>query len=324
MGLRRLSLLFLVLAGAGLFWQVRERAPQPGPAPAPPPLPAPAALAPDAPLPPLPASLRDTAVDGALGVDAQGRFRPGPEALALFDYFLSATGEEPGEVIRLRIVTHVRATLPPDAATEAERLLDAYLAHRERMRALTLQSPPPADLERRLQWIREERRRSFGPELASALFAEDERIVAIDLERRRVLQDAAIPEEEKARRLEALDARLPEPVLEARRRASAPARVAREVETLRAAGASDAEVFAAREQAFGTEAAERLALLDRERAAFDAKRAAFVAERERLLADPSVPEPEKTAQVEALLEARFTESERIRVRALDEGKGAER
>ena len=319
-----------VLAGGAVAVLLLARGPgsEPGTAPLPPPTGAPPESVPapvdGAPLPPLPASLRDTGVDGALPVDAQGRFVPGPEALALFDYFLSATGEEPDAVIRARIVAHARGALPPEAAREAEALLDTYLRYREHMRALTARGEPPEDLERRFQWIREERRRIFGAGLAAALFAEEEQVVTLDLERRRVAQDGSLSAAEKARRLDALEARLPERVREARREASAPARVAREVDALREAGAGDAEVFAVRQRAFGAEAAERLATLDREQAAFQAKLAAHAADRERLLADPALSAGEREARLEALRAARFTESERIRVRALDAGQAASR
>src|SRR5262245_46940633 len=46
--------------------------------------------------PPLPGSLQGTDEDGALRVDEAGDLVVGPEVLRLFDYYLSATGEESG------------------------------------------------------------------------------------------------------------------------------------------------------------------------------------------------------------------------------------
>lgn len=269
-------------------------------------------------LPEPPASLRSTEVDGELRLDAAGHFVPGPEALVVFDYFLSTTGEEPGETIRARIEAHIRSTLPSVAAAQAEALLDAYLRYREQMRALTTSGSPPADMERRLQWIREERRRAFGPELAETLFGEEERVVSLDLERRAVITDASLSREEKARRLEEIESRLPERVREVRRRASAPARVGHQIEALRAAGAGDAEVFAARARELGPEAAERLAALDRENAVWQARIAAYRAERLRILGDAALTDAERAARLEALRDAGFDAQERLRVQALDE------
>lgn len=322
---RRLGLAFvLALAAVGLaasLWRrddpVRPPAPSQGVA-----LRSDAGLvvpepAPDA-LPPLPASLRDSEVDGALAVDAAGRFVPHPSALALFDYYLSASGEEPLAVIRARIVQHARESLPPAAAAEAEALLDTYLRYRDEMRALTSEGRAPADLERRLQWIREERRRIFGASLAEVLFGEEERVVAVDLERRRVLQDTALSPEEKTRRLAGLEAELPGDVRESRARAAALVRSNAEVSALRASGAGEAAVFAAREREFGTEAAVRLADLDRENEAWEERLAAWRQERAALLADTELAAAERDARVEALLAERFDAQERLRVRALDE------
>jgi len=176
----------------------------------PPPAAAPAPAAPIA--EPLPASLEGTRVDGDLRLDAEGRFVPGPEALLLFDYFLSATGEEPDERIHARIVAEIRRRLPPAAAGDAEALLDRYLAYRAAARELfDDQELAFADVERRFQRIRELRREVFGAELATALFGEEERVAAIDVERQRVLQQegppgragAAIPPMPHARKAEA-------------------------------------------------------------------------------------------------------------------------
>lgn len=306
-----------VLAG----WLAYDRRPERTLAPAAPIPAAPAASGiespQDATLPPLPASLRDTEVDGALGVDSQGRFVPGPAALALFEYFFSATGEEPEATIRARIVAHARSVLPPAAAAEAEALLDLHLRYREHVRELTTRGEPPEDLERRLQWIREARRQIFGPDLAAALFAEEEAVTAIDLERRRVAKDETLGAAERELRLEALEARLPERVRQTRRSASAPAMVAKEVDALRESGATEAEIFAARERAFGSEAAGRLAALDREQAEFAARVASWRSERDAILADPGLPAEERQARIEALRDERFSEAERLRVRALE-------
>jgi lipase chaperone LimK len=264
-----------------------------------------------------PRSLRDTEVDGGLGQDAGGHFDPTPEALALFDYFLSATGEEPDDVIRQRIEGEISRRLPPEPAREALALFGMYRRYRESIRKLTTEGEPPADLERRFQRVREERRQAFGAVLAEKLFGEEERVTAVDLERRRVANDASLSGEEKERRLAALESDLPAVVREKRQQGTAIVRSARQVESLRAAGASAAEIFAAREREFGPEAAERLARLDQEDAAWQARLDAYRGERERLLGDASLPKEDRDARIEALRVERFDAQEQIRVRALD-------
>ncbi len=326
--MKKVALLLLAsLAGLAAWWAADRS----GPAAPPPavqassPEPSPRARArSDTHLPPGPGSLRGTEVDGELTVGADGHLLPTPGTITLFDYFLSASGEEPPPRIRARIVAHLRANAPPIAAAEAEALLDAYLQYRERMRALTTEGRPPAELERRLQWIREERRRAFGADVAEALFGEEEQVVSLDLERRKVAGDPSLSSAERARRLEQIEARLPEPVREARQRAALPARVDREVEELRAAGAGEAEIFAARERAFGVPAARRLAALDAEREAWQARLDDYRAERARIVADVSLTPEAREASLQALLDERFDARERLRIRALDaSAKGPE-
>lgn len=271
---------------------------------------------------PLPRSLRGTEVGGGLALGEDGHFLPTRDAIALFDYFLAATGEEPEAVIRQRIVDQIRARLPAAAAAEAEALLDTYLRFRTAARELAGSGDVPGDLERRLQWIRELRREHFGA-TAEVLFGEEEETTRIDLERRRVATDPELDEAEKRARLEALDEGLPESVRVARERARAPAATQQEVEALREAGASEQEVFALREERFGREAAERLAALDVEQERWQDRLGAYRAERDALVdeleaegADPAA----RSEAIEALRLRHFSEAELLRVRALD-GEG---
>jgi lipase chaperone LimK len=268
----------------------------------------------------LPRSLRGSDADGGLAIDAGGAFLPTPDAIALFDYFLAASGEEDPAVIRQRIVDQIRGRLGGAAAREAEALLDSYLAFRDELRELVQAAEAPPHLEQRLQWIRELRREHFGPEVAAALFGAGEDVVLIDLERRRVATDASLDAEERAARLAALDARLPESVRVTRQRARAPQRVREEVAALRSAGASEAEVFAVRERSFGAEAADRLAALDAQRAEWERRLAAYQAERDQLLADEEIAalaKEEREAALDALRAAHFEPGELQRVRAID-------
>lgn len=278
-------------------------------------------LAPTAAAPALPESLRGTEPDGALVRDAEGRFVPTRDALDLFDYFLSARGEEPDALVRARIEAAIAARL--DDPAPALELLDRYLAYREEVRAFFEEENAAAlPLERRLQRIRELRRAHFGAELADALFAEEEERWRVDLERLRVLQDPTLAAEERTRRLEALDAELPESVREARSAATAALALRRDEARLRAEGASDAEIGALREARFGPEAAERLAALDRARAEWNARLAAYRAERERVAA--RLPDDgERAAALDALRDAHFTGAERLRVEALEQMEEAQ-
>jgi lipase chaperone LimK len=85
----------------------------------------------------------------------------------------------------------------------------------------------------------------------------------------------------------------------------------------RAEGASEAESFALREQAFGYDAAERLAVLDARRAEWQRRLHGYHAERAALLGDPELAPEELHGALEALRTEHFEPQELARVRALD-------
>jgi lipase chaperone LimK len=266
---------------------------------------------------PLPRSLEGTEVDGGLAADADGHLIVGRGVRDLFDYFLSATGEEPLSVIRARIVAEIEKRLPPTAAREAIDLLDRYLDYRERARELYAEDGFSGDLSTRLEQIRTLRREVFGEEEAEALFGEEEVEDYVAVAQREVLRDQSLSEEERRRRLEELEQQLPEPVRKGHEETMKPMRFFREQEELRAASASNEEIRALRESYWGPEAADRLDALDREQAAWQKRVDDYRTARAAIENDPSLSPEKKVRDINELIVARFAETERIRVEALD-------
>jgi len=265
---------------------------------------------------PLPSSLAGTDVDGWLGVDDNGHLVVTPGARWFFDYFLSATGEEPPEEIRARIVAEIDRRLPAPGAREAIGLLDRYLAYRERVR--TLQASGAADdLQQRLAQLRDIRTETFGDANAAALFGEEERVQALDIQRREVLRDETLAPEERERRLAELEQQLPAAVRQARSESMTLVQLREDEEHLRDAGASPEDVHALREQRFGAAAADRLDALDRERAEWQQRLDDYHSARQAIDNAAALPPDARARAVEALLAERFTPEERRRVEALD-------
>jgi len=268
------------------------------------------------PVPPsaLPGSLEGTDADGVLEADADGHLVVTLELRRLFDHFLAASGEEPIATMRGRIIAVLRARLPAVAAAEAIEILDRYLAYRDAARGL---APAPSDPRAGLDQVRDLRRKLFSPVVVQAFFAGEEAAIYAALDRRDVLADTTLPAAERDRRLAEIDARAPAAVREARAAATAPIdELARET-ALRAAGASDQQIAAARTAALGADAAARLAELDRAHAAWDEKLARFRSARAAVLADPALDDTERRRRIDDLLARSFTPAEQIRVEALD-------
>ncbi|APR82407.1 lipase modulator protein [Minicystis rosea] len=262
---------------------------------------------------PLPGSLQGTIEDGALREDAAGDLVIGPEVLRLFDYYLSTTGEESAAAIRKRIEAAIHRKLGEGrAAKTAIDLLNRYLGYREGSRGMAATGE---DLGGRLDALKQLRRAHFG-DFADKLFGEEEQAAAVAVAQHRVHQDDSLSAADRERRLSELEARLPETVREARAAALEPMREAAEEASMRAAGASDADVHAYRVATVGDEAADRLAALDAERAAWKARLTAFREARAAL--EQSEPDPgRRSAAIQRLLDRSFSPTEQIRVEAAD-------
>jgi lipase chaperone LimK len=260
-------------------------------------------------------SLRGTDVDGALRVGPDGELLLGPEILRLFDYFLTAEGEETDEVIRARILAAIRERADGPAALQAAALLDEYLSYRKDAKSIALPPERASDPEARLEAIRALRKKHFGEEAADAIFGDEEREGAAAMAESRVAKNGALSPEEREAKLAAIEDELPDHVRHARAESLLPVRARAEESAMREEGATDEAVRAHRVETFGEEAAGRLEELDQQRAAFKQRVEAFRKERSALARSAKDDEALRAAET-ALLERSFTETERLRVRAM--------
>jgi lipase chaperone LimK len=256
---------------------------------------------------PLPASLQGTSPDGGVETDGFGHLRPSRELRQLFDYYLSASGEEPRRRINARIVAALREQLPSPAADEAVAVLRRYLVYRRAVRRV----PPD------LATVHAVRVRILGRDVAEAFFAVDEAAASFLLARRAVATDPDLAPAERDARLAALEARLPEQVRALRAEAATPLQLMREEEALRASGGSDADIRALRERMVGADAADRLAALDQDRAAWQTRVDQYRADRRAIEENRSLDAASRAAALDALRASRFSEPEQLRVAALD-------
>ncbi len=265
--------------------------------------------------PPLPDSLSGTQEDGALIVGSDGAFIATPDAIDLFDYYLSATGEEPDDQIHARIIGIIAARLEGVAADDARALFENYLRYRERAGELLTGPLVGEDTDRRLQYIRELRREVFGVAVARALFGEEEDRWFVELERRRILNDESLDSIQREERLEALDAEQPPEIVAAHDAARAHRILRDQEEQLRASGAGEQEISLLREEQFGKEASQRLGELDEERARWQRRVDSYRSDRDQRLSE--VSREERASVLEQVQLDHFESSELLRVRALD-------
>lgn len=323
-----------VLVAGGLLWLLRDPAAPVAPESAQPVIPgrgaqtpaadpgtaAPAskpgtsAVAPaTAPVPSLPASLQGSESDGGVTLDADGRLVPDLALRRLYDHYLSSIGESSIDQIRALLAARLDAITTPDGKRQALEVFERYLRYlREVDAAAARLSTLP--LRERLALLSDLRRQHLGGEMASAFFNDEESYQRYTLDSRELAENASLTADERAARQRDLTAALPDavrqPLLE-QQQVAADLADAAAIDTL----ASDPdERHRLRAERYGEEAAARMELLDRERAAWDARVSAYRAERARLQAlDPAA----RQAALDAYLLRNFNEAEQRRIRSLE-------
>lgn len=269
----------------------------------------------------LPDSLQGTEVGGELEVDAQGRLKLTRGLRVLFDYFLSASGEEPAPRQRERVRAYITQRLGGHAAAreQALALFDSYLAYKQELeRALShSRATSLADMQARLGAVGALRARHFEPEVVAAFFGEDQAYDQYTLARFAILNDASLSPAQKAARVAELRAGQPAAV----RQQMDVVETAQTLETLTAAwqqrAGSPGELRELRETLVGRDAADRLESLDRQTEAWDSRVAAYLQQRAQILGDATLAESMRRQQVDALRNGAFTGAERIRIETIE-------
>jgi len=257
-------------------------------------------------------SQRGTRVDGALSLDASGALVLDVELRRLFDHFLSLTGEFADSDIRRLLQLHIQSAHGEAAAQAALAVFDRYLSMRAALAAL----PPEDDLATRFTAIRRERERWFGAE-ADGLFGDEHATVELTLLRRAIQTDPDLDAAQREEQLAALEASRPAAVVEAERIALSAQLAIEQSRQLDAQQADPVARHAERSALWGEEAAGRLAALDDAQAQWDTRLHNYVRQRERLRNDPQLTDAARAAALAALLQARFSGPERVRVEALE-------
>jgi lipase chaperone LimK len=261
------------------------------------------------PLPSPPPSQAGADADGALGLDADGRLRLDLDLRRRFDWHRSALGELDEAAVRRRL-EHELLALPAAARAEALDWYDRYLDLLAASEQLGTIEDPLATLDR----LRALRRQWLGDAGAEAFFADEELALEARLLRRQVLADHGLEPHERQARLAAIDERLPaelRPSPELGQVAEALALDARHA----AAAADPAQRHAERVAQFGTAAAERLAVLDGERADWQRRVAEHLALQQALQQDPSLTPEQRAQRLARDRQARFDETGQRRLQA---------
>jgi lipase chaperone LimK len=314
-----LVLLSVALAGAGFlaWWPAQEPAATPV-----------AVIGPVSRAAPFVRSMQDTLPDGNLQTLPAGAVPGSAGTLAygelkrLFDYYLSAVGEQSIETITLQIRGELDRRLPPEQAQKAQRLLGLYIAFKREL--VRVESQPQLAgnglqaIRGRFMAMQDIRARYFSTEESEGMFGFDDSYDMDAIARLEVSQNPALTAEQKKQQLAAMDAALPEQLRKEREASSVVVRVEQQAQELRAKGGSDDDVYRMRAKELDPQAAARLADVDREEAAWKGRIARYLEERSKLLqSQANASASEREASLAQLQKSIFSEAERPRLRAYE-------
>jgi len=264
-------------------------------------------------------SLAGTTPDGGARATADDALVLDPSLIRLFDYWLTTVGEQPIATIRSQVEHDLDGRLGPRAARQAKDVFGRYVQFKEALKG----QRPAKPVGRSVDALREGLRRMlalrasyFSEAESQALFGPQDEEAAAALARMDVEQDPSIDAATRTQRLAALDARLPASVREAREASLSVVHLEEAAQKLRASGGSEDDVYRMRAAATSPEAANRLAEVDREEAAWRARIATYQAQRGALLAAPG-GEAQHAAAMAELRNRLFTPDEQRRLAAYE-------
>ncbi|MBU2953226.1 lipase [Marinobacter sp. F3R08] len=266
----------------------------------------------------LPPSLSGTSVpDGWARTDRLGNLIPTPHLRQLFEYFLSALGEESLQQLVARIETALSGLNEP-ARSQALATLGAYLEYKLAVSDLEQAYGDASgggveEMQRRMAEIQALRRTWLDAETAGAFFADDEAVDRFQMEKLAIAADDSLTGDQKAEALREAEASLPEPLRAARMET----RRFTEYEQVRSELADDPRALAAwRRETFGEAAADRLAGLEEEQEAWARRWQLYSRERDQLISS-GLAGPDRQEALDRLRASHFDPAERIRAEALD-------
>ena len=265
----------------------------------------------------LPASFSGTQVDGVFQVDEQGNLRITRDIVQIFDYFLSAIGEETLTQSIERLQAHIRNQLPAPAEAQALALLEQYLDYKRQLVLLERDLPqlPSLDaLKQREMAVQALRARLFSSEAHQAFFAAEESYNLFTLERLAIQRDDSLDANAKGEALDRLRDGLPEE-LQASVLPQLHSELRSQTSALQAAGGSAAQVQALRQQLVGNQAASRLQALDQQRQSWKQRLQRFQQEKSAIDTHPGLSPADKQAAIQRLAQEQFDERERLRLDA---------
>ncbi len=278
----------------------------------------------------LPNSLRNTPLPESLEVDEQGHLVVNQLVRKLFDFYLTAIGEESLELIVARIKHQLSEELPESALVESVVILEGYLQYRNDVaRILNQQNTLEVTGESQYQQLQllqqtliDARHQFLAADVIEAFYGEEDAYDSYMLASKAVSDDPELSVAQRQQALAELEQQAPDWLREQQQSANQLNVYRQQQQQLLEQEGSQSDVRELREQTFGIEAADRLAKLDEKREQWHSKLAEYHQQLGALLEGKSEGEADtsRQAQIGQLRQLYFDDNEIRRVDAIDRHK----
>jgi len=279
----------------------------------------------------LPSSLLGAVLPETLDVNEFGELVINKKIQHLFDFYLSATGEESLDIIVMRIKHSLTSQLTDPALTQGMDIFSGYLQYLNEVAAIKQQFEQNIDPENSDEYaldsviqVREmvlyARTNYLDDDVITAFFGQADEYEDYMLSLAKINKDASLNSAEKQAAKAALNTTAPEWLLTQQRNANQLNEYREQYQALQAQGASQSELQDFTQQSFSPEVADRLAALDVKRELWLVKLAEYREELAVIInntADENSDSEQQQLEIAQLREAYFSPQEIKRVSALD-------
>lgn len=276
--------------------------------------------------------VKDVDIDGRLSLGHDGEIIYDQNFRDLLDFFIGLTTDV-RELSDLTFAFSAYLTnqhFDKETIAQATHALQRYLAYREAAVALDMQiattdfldgNHNTYQLAHLFEQLAQLRETHLGMEMAEGFFAEEEasnRYLMARLTERQKFQgnDSNNTDSNNTETLDQIFSGLPIEVAMARQQATQVSLTRKAVSALKNAGATEESIYQVRQQAFGSEAAERLRLLDARRVEWGNKVEQYQQEKNQLMTHTYLTEDQLHLAIDDLQRQYFSETERLRINAL--------
>ncbi len=273
----------------------------------------------------LPASVSDIDIPGNLQVDEQGNLVIDLSLRHLFDFFLTANGEESPENIVARLRAYLNAMLAPQAAQQAIATLESYLAYLDALENLQDPGGKPVEtldlnaIDARKQQEQALRNQFLDPDIQQTFFGRDDAFDNYALALTRLNSDPQLSAADKSRSHHLLMEQLPQDLRYQVEESQRLYELHQAEQQLRETGVADMaeQLFALRTRLLDQEKATALEQVDNHQQQWQGRIARYLHQRQSYIDNPGIADPERTQLINHLRQEQFNRNELKRVEAYE-------